>query len=142
MPETPLPAEEATVIGTGTRLRGTIAFQGSFVIHGDFAGKIHAPEGTVRIGPEGRVQAEIEAAELQVEGKARGSLFAHDSIELCRGAEVQGNMRCARLRIEREAAFDGHCECFRPPSQEPEPVLHRCDLHGFFTALQVASLRP
>ncbi len=115
---------------------------GSLVIHGDFAGEIHAPEGTVRIGPDGQVAAEIEAAELQVEGKARGSLFAHDSIELRNGADVQGNMRCARLRIDKEAVFDGFCECYRPSSQEPENGMSQADLDGFFTAARIASLRP
>jgi len=142
MPEAPAPKEETDAIGAGTQLRGTIAFVRTLVINGGFVGRVHAPEGTVRIGPEGQVEADVEAAELQVEGKARGRLFAHDSIELREGADVQGKLRCARLRIAREAAFDGLCECYRPPSQEPEKGMGRPDLDGFFTALRIASIRP
>ncbi|MDD2676504.1 MAG: polymer-forming cytoskeletal protein [Methylacidiphilaceae bacterium] len=142
VPEASAPKEEMDAIGAGTLLRGTIAFVGTLVINGGFVGRVHAPEGTVRIGPEGQVEADMEVAELQVEGKARGSLFAHDSIELRNGADVQGSMRCARVRIAREAAFNGFCECYRPPSPEPEKRMERPDLYGFFTAVRIASVRP
>ncbi|VVM04333.1 hypothetical protein MAMT_00028 [Methylacidimicrobium tartarophylax] len=142
LPEVPEPEEETDVIGAGTQLRGTIAFAGTLVIHGGFVGSVHAPEGTVRIGAEGQVEADVEAAELQVEGKARGSFFAHDLIELREGADVHGNMRCARLQIAREAAFEGFCECHRPSSPEPEKRMDRPDLDDFFTAVRIASLRP
>lgn len=139
--EPPAPKQEVSLIGAGARLQGTLAFSGSLVVNGIFSGKLQAAEGRVRIGPEGDVEADVEAADLQVEGKVRGGLFIRNSVELRKGADVRGTIRCLLLRIEQEAAFHGHCECHRPIPEKPETTLSRPDLYGFFTAVRVASIR-
>lgn len=141
-PDALAPKQKICVIAPGTQLRGTLAFSGRLVINGGFSGEVHAPEGDLRIGPEGEVRADIEAMGLQVEGMARGTLLVRGAVELRKGADVQGAIRCARLLIEEEAMFEGHCECRRPASPEPEKAVMRTDLSGFFTAARVASIRP
>lgn len=140
-PEPPEPEQESSLIGTGTYLRGTLACPGGLVLHGGFAGTVFAPSGAVRIGPEADVQADIEAIDLQVEGKIRGSLSARDSLELRKGADVQGSIRCLRLQIGEEAVFRGSCECFRPVPHKLQITLRWPDLSGFFTAARVAAVR-
>lgn len=139
-PESPKRALEASFLGLGTELRGTLAFSDSLTIHGSFTGSVYAPEGALRIGPEGSADAEIEVSDLQVEGRVRGSLFARNAIELRNGADVQGRIRCLRLHIDEGALFRGPCECFRPAPGKPE-TGHPPDLTGFFTAARVASVR-
>ncbi len=136
----PEPKQDASVIGAGAELRGTLALFGRLVVNGGFSGKIDAREGTVRIGREGKVQGEIEATDLQVEGRVRGGLSARNAVELRKGADVQGSIRCLCLRIDAEAAFLGPCECY-PAARKQEPAIVRPDLYGFFTAARVVSLR-
>ncbi|WP_178087714.1 bactofilin family protein [Methylacidimicrobium cyclopophantes] len=127
-----------SVIAAGTQLRGALAFSGVLVVNGRFLGELSSPEGTALVGAKGEVQAQIDAAELRVEGKVKGNIFARGSLELRAGADVQGTIRCVRLLIEEEAYFQGHCECVRPPRQEPEGAPNRPDMYAFFAAARVA----
>ncbi|CAB4244075.1 putative Cell shape determination protein CcmA [Methylacidimicrobium sp. AP8] len=141
-PERPESKEEASVVAVGTQLRGELAFRGKMTLNGGFSGSIHAAEGCLWIGPEANVRADIEALDLVVEGKVRGSLSARKSLELRNGSDVQGSIRCLRLLIAEEAVFQGPCECFRPAPGEAAKAACPSNFYGFFTAVRVAAILP
>ncbi|QSR84745.1 polymer-forming cytoskeletal protein [Methylacidimicrobium sp. B4] len=141
MPESSTRGQEASFLGAGVQLRGALASSGGLVLNCRFLGTVYAPEGIVWIGPEADVRADIRTMDLQVEGKVRGSLSVQNSLDLRKGADVQGSIRCLRLQIAEEAVFRGPCECFPPEPSRPGKTPRGPDLYGFFMTARIASVR-
>lgn len=93
---------------------GEITGREDLYVDGEMHGTIRMPESRVTIGPNGRVTADIEAAEIVIEGCVEGKLLASTRIELRRTAVVTGDMVAERLAIEEGGQIRGRVEMVRP----------------------------
>src|SRR5690242_4635697 len=59
-------------INSGLKITGEVFGDSDLVIDGEVQGKVRISSGRVTVGPSGRVQAEIEAREIVVEGTVQG----------------------------------------------------------------------
>jgi cytoskeletal protein CcmA (bactofilin family) len=76
-------------------------------LQGRFEGKITTP-GRLHIAKEAKMQADVEAGAIVVEGDVKGNLSANDRIELKASARYEGDLRASKLVVDEGAAFTGH----------------------------------
>jgi cytoskeletal protein CcmA (bactofilin family) len=85
-----------TTIGPGLTLKGEIRGAGRVEILGRFEGEI-AVTGSVYVGPEGWVDANITATEISIGGVVRGNLSAETSVDILPTGSLTGTLRSGSL---------------------------------------------
>jgi cytoskeletal protein CcmA (bactofilin family) len=103
-----------STISAGLKIRGDISGECHLIIEGETHGKIHLANGRVTVGASGRVNADISAPEIVIEGKVQGNLQARDNVRMGSASHVQGSVLSPRIRIEDGAGFRGKVEMTRP----------------------------
>jgi cytoskeletal protein CcmA (bactofilin family) len=103
-----------STISAGLKIRGDISGSCHLLIDGETHGKIHLANGRVTVGASGRVNADIVAPEIVIDGNVQGNLQARDSVRLGPASHVQGSVLTPRIRIEDGAGFRGKVEMTRP----------------------------
>jgi len=100
-------------IASGLKIRGELSGSSDLYIDGEAQGKIALPDSRVTIGPNGRVQADIEAREIIIEGTVEGNLKARESVRLGSSSKVQGSVLTPRIGIDDGAKLRGKVEMTR-----------------------------
>lgn len=101
------PQDYPTIIGPDANFKGELTFDKGMRIHGRFEGKINT-SGRVHVAKEAKLQADVDAGSVLVEGEVRGNLAASDRIELKNSARYEGDLRASKLVVEEGAVFAGH----------------------------------
>ena len=110
----------ASRINSGLKITGEVFGDSDLVIDGEVHGKVRLSSGRVTVGSSGRVQAEIEAREIVVEGTVQGNLKAADSVRLGSGGRVTGSVLTPRIAIDDGARLRGKVETTTPGTQSRE----------------------
>lgn len=100
-------AHSCAVIGPGIVVRGEIGGTEDLLVNGRVEGSITLPQHRVVVGSEGRVQANVHAAIVEVFGTVEGDLRADDQVTLRDSGDVVGNIAAPRVSIEDGARFRG-----------------------------------
>lgn len=100
-------------------VKGTIDFKDFFRLDGKFEGELRS-QGTLVVGENGVVKAEIQVGNLIVEGKIHGNVVALDKIELRSTAQLFGDIKASRLIINEGVVFVGKCDV--NPSERVEKL--------------------
>jgi len=103
------PNEFGTVIGPDAQFKGELSFEGGVRVDGRFEGSIKT-SGQVLISKGGEVKADVQARHLMLEGRLEGNLEAQDLVELRATANLQGDVRAAKLLVVEGATLVGRCE--------------------------------
>src|SRR6266550_7456560 len=101
-------------VGSGTVVTGEANFKAMMRVDGQLSGRIHSSSGTLIIGANGKVDANIEVAVATVHGTVNGDIIASQRLELGRSAKVNGNIQTPSLMIEQGAIFEGSCKMIQP----------------------------
>lgn len=110
-PSAPAPiSSTASRINSGLKITGEVFGDSDLVIEGEVQGKVRLSSGRVTVGSSGRVQAEIEAREIVVEGTVQGNLKAADSVRLGPAGRVTGSVLTPRIAIDDGARLRGKVE--------------------------------
>jgi cytoskeletal protein CcmA (bactofilin family) len=96
-------------VGNGTSLTGEASFRGMLRIDGHLTGRIVSQDGTLLVGTNGQVDADIEVAVATINGTVNGDIIATERLEMGRAAHVKGNIQTPSLMIEQGAIFEGSC---------------------------------
>jgi len=97
-----------TVIASDIKFSGTLKFKSSLKIKGSFQGKVET-DGTLIIGDEAAVSAEITASIVSISGKCQGKIKASKLIEIFEHSNMSGDIVTPDLYIENGAKFNGTC---------------------------------
>ena len=100
----------SSVLGSGTRLQGTLQVEESIRIDGRLEGNIEQSDGKdhwVIIGPTSEIIGDIQAQNVRVAGKIIGNIIASGNVELTNGAEVRGNIKHNAITVEPGASVHG-----------------------------------
>jgi cytoskeletal protein CcmA (bactofilin family) len=116
IPKTAAPARSTTTIASGLKINGEISGSSDLYIDGETQGKIRLADSRVTVGPNGRVQADIEAREIIIEGSVQGNLKAAEMLQLGAASKVQGSVLTPRIAIEDGARLRGKVEMVRTGS--------------------------
>ena len=96
-------------VGHGTVLTGETNFQAMLRVDGHLMGTIASDSGTLIVGTQGQVDANVSVASAQINGTVNGDIIASERIQLGRTAKVVGNIMTPRLVIEEGAVLEGGC---------------------------------
>ena len=96
-------------IDRDTEISGDIKFNDSFRIDGVFKGKIVSGN-TLIIGEGGNVEADVDVANISINGVVKGTLKASESIQIYPLGRVTGEIVTPKLIVEDGAFFQGSCQ--------------------------------
>ncbi len=99
----------AGYVGNGTTVSGEATFKGMLRIDGHLTGRVSSQDGTLLIGTNGQVDADVEVAVATINGTVNGDIVATQRLEMGRAARVKGNIQTPSLMIEQGAIFEGSC---------------------------------
>ncbi len=97
-------------VGGGTVVTGEANFKAMMRVDGHLSGRVSSSSGTLIVGANGKVDANIEVAVAVIHGTINGDIIATQRLELGRAAKVNGNIQTPSLIIEQGAIFEGSCK--------------------------------
>src|SRR5215207_10027052 len=97
-------------VGGGTVVTGEANFKAMMRVDGHLSGRVSSSSGTLIVGTNGKVDANIEVAVAVIHGTINGDIIATQRLELGRAAKVNGNIQTPSLIIEQGAMFEGTCK--------------------------------
>lgn len=92
----------------GSRVQGELSFDASFRVDGRFDGRVRST-GSLVVGEQGEVDADVEVGHLLVSGVVRGSVKAAKQIHVAPGGKLLADIQTPSLMIEDGAVFEGRC---------------------------------
>ncbi len=115
-----------TFLGPETTLEGKLAFEGTVRLDGHFSGRIESQGGTVIVGENAVLDADISVHTATVSGEVRGNIRAIDRIQLCPTARVFGDLSASVVLMDAGVVFHGNCT-MSPKKQSASKTV---DLHS------------
>jgi cytoskeletal protein CcmA (bactofilin family) len=106
--ESVVPTGSASLIGSGTSLKGDITSSGDLRIDGTLVGNIIC-SAKVIIGANGVVEGDVAGVTADIMGKVSGTIKVKELLQLKSNCQVNGNIHSAKLQIEPAANFNGQC---------------------------------
>lgn len=108
-------------VGHGTSLTGDTSFQMMLRVDGHLTGTVTSDGGTLIVGNNGQLDANVSVGVAQINGTINGDVAATERIQLGRTARVVGNIATPKLVIEDGAIFEGGCTMLKArEAQEKE----------------------
>ncbi len=96
-------------VGHGTTLTGETEFHAMLRVDGHLVGTVSSEAGTLIVGNNGQVDANVSVAAAMISGAVNGDIVATEKLQLGRTARVMGNIQSPRLIIEEGAILEGSC---------------------------------
>src|SRR5438094_7771725 len=96
-------------VGHGTTLTGETEFHAMLRVDGHLIGTVTSEAGTLIIGTNGQVDANVMVAAAMINGTVNGDILASEKLQLGRTARVMGNVQTPRLIVEEGAILEGSC---------------------------------
>jgi len=121
-------------------IKGTVKFTNDLIIDGKIEGEISS-DGSLTVGENARLKAEIKTATVVVYGKVHGNITALERIELKSSAEVIGDIKSKTLSIEAGAIFVGK-STVGTPAQAPAPAPAQAQVPAQPAAKPAAIAQP
>ena len=110
------PARETAVIGRSIQIEGNLRGEEDLRIEGDVKGTVQLQNHSLTIGKDGKIQADVYAKGITVDGNMDGDLFGTERVSIRKTARVTGNIVAPRVCLEDGARFKGSIE------MDPEAV--------------------
>jgi cytoskeletal protein CcmA (bactofilin family) len=107
-------------VGHGTVLTGETSFQMMLRVDGNLVGSVSSETGTLIVGTNGQVDANVAVGTAMVNGVVNGDIIASEKIHLGRTARVIGNIEAPRLIIEEGALLEGGCKMVKALEKQAE----------------------
>jgi len=76
--------------------------------------------GSLTIGPNGHVKADVSAREVIVRGNVEGKVSGRDRVQLWSSGQISGEVQTERLSVEEGALLRGNVDAGKPPTKVPE----------------------
>ncbi|MES2819476.1 MAG: polymer-forming cytoskeletal protein [Pseudomonadota bacterium] len=110
---------KTSVIAAGAELLGNLCFQGAVQVDGRLCGNLLTGDGLVRVSVQGRVEGEIRAPHVVLDGELIGDVYAAEHLELGPQARVRGNLYYGAMEMAMGAQIEGH---LRPLNEPARPL--------------------
>ena len=98
-----------TVLGSKTRINGTVTGRDRLVVHGLMEGEVSV-DGEVVVESDGRVEATLRGQEVFIRGSVNGEVTGRTKVEIATDGRMVGDVRTARILISDGAVFKGRVE--------------------------------
>ena len=102
-------ASSATLISSGTTLKGDISSDNDLRIDGIIHGNVSSSSKII-VGSTGYVEGNVEGLNADITGKVLGNVNVKELLQLRDKCIVEGNIAAGKLQIEPTATFNGQCQ--------------------------------
>src|SRR5712671_2715589 len=113
----------AACISQGIKIKGEVTGSEDLFVDGIVDGKLNLANGSLTIGPNGHVKADVNAREVIVRGIIEGKVTGRDKVQLWSTGQVTGEVQTDRLAIEDGALLRGRVEAGRQPQPGKTPEI-------------------
>ncbi len=113
-------SSKAACISQGIKIKGEVTGSEDLFVDGQVDGKLNLTNGSLTIGPNGCVKADVTAREVIVRGKVEGKVSGRDKVQLWSTGQVTGEVQTDRLSIEDGATLRGKVEAGKHPGKSGE----------------------
>ena len=110
----PTSSKATACISQGIKIKGEITGSEDLFVDGPVEGKVNLANGSLTVGPNGTVKADIVAREVVVRGRVEGKIAGKERVQLWSTGQVSGEISTQRLAIEDGAVLRGKVETGRP----------------------------
>ncbi len=103
--------QEKNILDVDASMQGTLAFKDpvNLRINGSFDGKLDT-KGSLEIGENASVVADIRGDEITIGGKITGNVIASNSLKILSTAHVVGDITTPSLSVDKGAVIHGRCQ--------------------------------
>jgi cytoskeletal protein CcmA (bactofilin family) len=116
----PVSPRAAACISQGIRIKGEIIGSEDLFVDGQVEGKLNLANGSLTVGPNGSVSADVFAREVIVRGRVEGKVAGRERVQLWSTGQVIGEVQTQRLAIEDGALLRGKVETGKLPDKNSE----------------------
>jgi len=102
-------SNSATLISSGTHLKGDVKSENDLRIDGTIHGNVYSSSKII-VGPSGYVEGNIEGVNADITGKVTGNITVKELLQLRGESNINGNIFAAKLQIDPTAIFNGRCQ--------------------------------
>ena len=117
--------DQTTLISAGTIVTGDIAFVGTTHVEGSIKGNVTAEEGLLTIAHSGKVEGDIRAPKILIDGHVRGNVYAEEHLELAARAVITGNVFYSVIEMEKGSQVNGSLEYHPNGMSDVRPLLEK-----------------
>ena len=118
-------AGKTSLLAVGAELHGDMRFDGAVQVDGTVKGNLQALEGLVRVSAQGRVEGDIRAPHVIVDGEVLGDIHASEHLELGAKARIRGNLHYGVMEMAMGAQVEGnlcHMHGAERPLELPQSI--------------------
>lgn len=116
-----LSANASNSIVEGTTIKGDIVAGTDIRIDGNLNGKLDC-KGRVIIGPQGRIEGDINCINAIIEGYFQGTLIVKELLTVKENGVIHGDVSCDKLFIQTGAVFNTTCTM---GGQKLKPIVNK-----------------
>ena len=98
------------MIGAKVKVNGDIVSSEDLLVEGEVNGTITLADNELVVGNAGKVQANISAKTIRVEGEVKGDIEGTERVVICASGDVQGNITAPRVMLEDGGRFKGNID--------------------------------
>ena len=111
-----------STLGGGITIKGELRGEGPLTVLGQFEGDI-VLDGTLHVGPEARVDANITARAIVIAGVVRGNLSADTSVEILPTGALTGTVKSGSFTAADGARVKGEIWVEQPVEDRRLPAM-------------------
>ncbi len=125
--------QDTTSIGPSVHFSGHIHADEDLIVHGHVEGSIHLGDGLLIVTREGRVDSDVTARVINVEGRVDGNLQATEQIIVRRSGQVHGSISAPRIALDFGCSFTGGIDT--GAAKDPAPAIGDDKIADFKAAI-------
>jgi len=94
-------------IGQSVQINGELSGNEDLTVDGKIEGKIFLKDHRLTIGTNGRINAEVHAKSVLIQGEVTGNVVADDKVEVASSGSVNGDIAAPRVALADGSSFKG-----------------------------------
>ncbi|MDX7779930.1 polymer-forming cytoskeletal protein [Aeromonas hydrophila] len=128
-----------TVIAKGARFKGELQVEGNLDVYGQFVGTLQLNGGTVRIMEGGRIEGDVSAAHVIINGTLDGTC-ASSEVEILENGKMKGLFKGGSLSIRKGGQFVGQSQSQEEQKGESKGNVKQLQPEGKNKAAETAEV--
>jgi cytoskeletal protein CcmA (bactofilin family) len=101
--------QDIQMLGPRSVMEGNLVFEGTLFLNGHVKGAIESRDGTVVIGEDAMIHADVFVRTATIKGEIKGTVRATERLELFPPARVYGDINAPVIQIDAGVIFEGTC---------------------------------
>ena len=101
--------KDIQMLGPRSVVEGNLVFEGTLFLNGHVKGAIESRAGTIVVGEDAMIHADIVVRKATIKGEIKGTVRATERIELYPPARVYGDISSPVIQIDAGVIFEGAC---------------------------------